>query len=158
MLRHVSTIDELVELIDREFSGNSAVCPICKSEIGTVNIPDVELGLPELKFMEFKFPGVFCTQGHCLISMENNIKAQEKNGAEPGVYRLYIEDLGVKVFEVMKIVKPYLNIDESMPNTQLYWVLMNKQNIVYTKGLSYEDAYDLLDKIQSLGARVRMIT
>jgi len=158
MIRHVSNLDELVEIIDREFSGSSAVCPICKSKIGTVNIPDVELGLPELKFMQFKHPGIFCVQGHCLISLKDNTNVSDKDRARPGIYRLYIEDIGLKVFEVMKLIKPYLNIDKSIPNTQLYWVLMNKQNIIYTKDLSYEDVYDLQDRLQSLGARTRIVS
>lgn len=158
MVHYVKTIDELVELIDREFSGVNAFCPICKSSIGTVNIDDVELGLPALKFTQFKFPGVFCTQGHCIISMEQEEKEQDISCQEDdGLYRLHIDDLGIKVFEVMKIIKPYLNIDESIPNSRIYWMLMNNDKSVPIENMCHNDAVELLDKLQKLGARVRLI-
>lgn len=158
MVHYVRTIDELVELIDREFSGVNAFCPICGSSIGTVNIDDVELGLPALKFTQFKFPGVFCTQGHCIISMEHEEeKEQHISCHDDGLYRLHIDDLGIKVFEVMKIIKPYLNIDESIPNSRIYWMLMNNDKSVRIENMHHNDAIELLDRLQRLGARAQLI-
>lgn len=157
MVHYVKTIDELVDIIDKDFSGSNAVCPICKKGIGAVNIPNVELGLPEFHFMQYKHAGIFCTEGHCVIHIEDDKNAKEKEAKASGEYRIYVEDLGIKVFEVMKIVKPYLDIDESIPNAQLYWALMDKSNRVYTKGLSNEDALDLQDKLHKLGARARIV-
>lgn len=157
MVRYVKTIDELVEVVDREFSYKNAVCPICKKRIGTVNIPNVELGLPELKFTQFKHPGIFCIEGHCVISLEDEKKPEEKACSTKGDRRIILESLGVKVYEVMRIIKPHLDIDESIPNSQLYWILMDKSKKVYTKGLSYDDALDLADKLQRLGASARIV-
>lgn len=159
MVHYVKTIDELVELVDKEFSGINAFCPICKSSIGTVNIPDVELGLPALKFTQFKSSGVFCTQGHCIISMEEEKKhkIREQHEDNEGLYKLHIDDLGIKVFEVMKAIKPYLNMDDSIPNFQIYWMLMNNNKSNYIKSMSYKDAVKLLDKLEELGARVQLV-
>lgn len=156
MLLYVKTLDELVELVDKEFSSINAVCPICKNKVGSVNIPNIELGLEEFKFTQFTQSGIYCTEGHCLIVMEedNQAKKQIKN---LGVFRIYIDDLGLKVFEVMQIIKKNLDVDESIPNTQLYWMLMNKDEPLSTRALPYEDAYNLLDKIQSMGARAHIV-
>lgn len=159
MVRYVKTLDELVDLIDREFSGINAVCPICKKKIGTVGIPNIELGLSELNFTQFKYPGVYCTEGHCVISMEDekNEKHEKNDGLiTQGSLSVYIEDLGIKVYEVMKLIKPYLGIDESVPNAQIYWMLMDRSKPSNINGLSREDAINLLDKLQRLGARARL--
>lgn len=161
MVRYVKTIDELVDIVDRELSGKNAVCPICKHKIGSVNIPHVELGMPELHFMEFKHPGIFCTNGHCVIAVEE----EQDGGIDRNAVhedkredcKLHIEDVGIKVFEVMKLIKPYLGLDDSIPNTQIYWMLMDRENPVYTKEMSRRHAADLMDKLQKLGARVEII-
>ncbi|KPU46300.1 hypothetical protein OXPF_00870 [Oxobacter pfennigii] len=158
MVRYVKTLDELVEIVDRDLSGKNAVCPVCKHKIGTVGIPDIDLGLDNLNFMEFKHAGVFCTNGHCIISME--VKEKDDDIKRPDTNekcRLHIEDLGIKVFEVMKLIKPYLGIDEAIPNSQLYWALMNKEKPAYTEPLPRNVAYDLMEDLQKLGARVRMV-
>jgi hypothetical protein len=157
MVRYVKTIDELIDIIDKDFSGSNAVCPICKRGIGTINIPNVELGLPEFHFMQYRHSGIFCTEGHCVISIEDGKKDKEKEAKASGEYKIYIQDLGIKVFEVMKTAKPYLDVDESIPNAQLYWALMDKGNRVYTRGLSYEDALDLQDRLHKLGARAKIV-
>jgi hypothetical protein len=157
MVRYVKNIDELVELVDREFSGGNALCPLCKKTIGTVNIQDAELGLPELKFMQFKHPGIFCTEGHCVISLEDKDAEEELKASGEGEYHLHIEDLGIKVFEVMKMIKPYLDIDESLPNSQLYWMFMKGSERILTKGLNREQALELLDRLQKLGARAFIV-
>jgi hypothetical protein len=156
MVRYVKSVDELIALVDKEFSGNNAVCPLCKNEIGTVNIQDIE-GINSLKFMQFRYPGLYCTQGHCLISMEEDRKVKNENVSQHENYKVFIEDLGLKVFEVIKLIKPYLDIEEGVPNTQLYWMLMDKGDKKFTKNLNYEDALDILDKLQRLGARAGMI-
>ncbi|HBM80879.1 MAG: hypothetical protein QME45_03700 [Clostridiales bacterium] len=84
MIRYVKNIDELVEVIDKEFSGKYARCPVCKSDIGIVNIPNVELGLPELKFTQFKQAGVYCTQGHCIILLEDENTKSTTGGKSNG--------------------------------------------------------------------------
>lgn len=161
MIKYVSNIDELVELIDKEFDSGRAVCPICKSTIGTVNIYNIDIDMPELKFTQFKNPGVFCTEGHCLISYEakdkNHIKVDKLDEtSEDNLYSVYIEDLGLKVYEVMKLIKPYLDIDESLDNRELYWMFMKKQMKIHTKMLGKENAYSLLYQIQSLGGRAKI--
>lgn len=153
MMRYVKTIDELIEFVDREFFGPDAVCPICKKSLGSVNLSNVELGLPELKFTQFKYPGVYCTEGHCIISMEEPLQTGKREKSAGGDCRIYIEDLGLKVFEVMRLIKPFLNVDESVPNAQIYWMLMDKNNPTYLKGLNREQALELLEKLQKLGAR-----
>ena len=157
MVHYVKTIDELVELIDKEFSNKNAICPICKNKIGTVNLPNIELGLDGLHFMQFKYPGVYCTEGHCIISVEEDVKIGKEQHSESGSYRLYIQDIGIKVYEVMKLIKPDLEIDASIPNAQLYWILMKKEKPVFTKPMSYEKVYDLLEKLQRLGSRAEVI-
>jgi len=157
MVRYVKSLDELIDIIDREFTSSNAVCPICKSEIGTVNIPDVEIGLPELKFTQFRQSGVYCTSGHPIIELEEDNKLESTDAKITGSCRLHIEDIGLKVYEVMKLIKPHLNLDKSMPNAQIYWVLMRKEIPVYTKYLNLEDAHSLLDMLEGLGARVKII-
>jgi hypothetical protein len=161
MIKYASSIDELVELIDKDFDSGRAVCPICESTIGTVNIYNIDIDMPELKFTQFRNPGVYCTQGHCLISFEtkdkNHIKVDKLDEASAdGLYSVYIEDLGLKVYEVMRLIKPYLDIDESLENRDIYWMFMKKQVRIHTKKLSKENAYSLLDQIQSLGARAKI--
>lgn len=158
MVHYVKTIDELVEVIDREFGGKKAVCPLCNGRIGTVNLPDVELGLPELHFTQFKHSGVFCAEGHCLILLEEDEEDKVKLKGHSGEFRIQIEDLGIKVYEVMRLIKPYLDIDQSIPNSQLYWIFMSSGSKVYTNGMEYEDAEELLDRIERLGARARLVT
>lgn len=157
MIRYVKTIDELVDLIDREFSGPNEACPICGHSIGTVDIPDVELGLKELKFTQFKYPGVYCTGGHCIISMEKDEPKDRKEPGKEGMHRIQIEDIGVKVFEVMKLLKPYLKVEESVSNAQLYWMLMDRSKPTFLKELTYDEACNLVDRLQPLGARARIV-
>lgn len=156
MVHYVKTMDELVELVDKEFSSINALCPICKNKIGTVNIPNIEIGLDELKFTQFKNQGIYCTEGHCIISMEEDTKEtkkETKKASITGICYIRIEDLGIKVFEVMRLIKPYLDVDESIPNEQLYWMLMSKDEPLCTRALSGETASDLLDTLQRLRAR-----
>lgn len=157
MIHYINTIDELIDIVDREFSGANAVCPICKKRIGTVDIPDVELGIPELKFTHIKYPGVYCIEGHCIISMEVPDEKEEAQPRVSGTCRIYIEDLGIKVYEVMKLIKPYLDIDKSIPNSQIYWMLLDSNNPLYLQYLSYDDALELKDKLQKLGAKPRIV-
>lgn len=157
-MKYVNSIDELVDLIDREFSGPDAVCPICRRRIGTVDIPNAEIGIPELKFTQFRQAGVYCTEGHPVIIMEDESKEDKSSGTViSGTRRIQIEDLGMKVYEAMKLIKPYLDIDKSMPNAQLYWMITNRQNPVCTKELPADNSLDLLDKLQRLGARAYLI-
>lgn len=156
MVHYIKTIDELIDLVDREFGGRNAVCPICSKKIGTVDIPNVELGLPELKFTQFKNPGIYCIEGHCIVSMEDTRQTAHFDKIKQGAFKIYIEDLGIKVFEVMKLIKPYLNIGESVPNTQIYWMLMDRSNPIYLKGADIDDTCNLLEGLQKLGARVRI--
>lgn len=157
MVRYVKSIDELVDVVDREFSGKNAVCPICNHKIGTVNMPDVELGLPAFHFMQYRDAGIFCSEGHCIICLENESRDELKNAVSFGRCRIHILDLGYKVFEVMKFIKPYLDIDESIPNKQLYWMLMDKEKKVLTKGMDREAADDLLDRLHGIGARAEIL-
>lgn len=158
MVRYVKTIDELVEVVDKEFGGKKLVCPLCGGMIGIVNLPDAEIGLPELHFTQFRHPGVFCESGHCLILLEEERDYRVKADMRPGQFRIQIEDLGIKVYQVMRLIKPYLDIDQSIPNSQLYWIFMNGNGRVYTNGMEYEDAEQLLDRMEKLGARARLVT
>ena len=83
MIHYVDTIDELIDLIDNKFSGNNAVCPICKHRIGTVGLPDLDLGLPQLKYTQFKYPGVYCVEGHAIIVMGYEDEESDIKGIEP---------------------------------------------------------------------------
>lgn len=157
MVRYVKSIDEMVDIIDKEFSGKNAVCPICKHKIGVVNIPDVELGLPVLNFMQYRDSGIFCSEGHCVICLKDEKDENLENAVLSGGCRIHITDLGVKVFEVIKIVKPYLDIDLSIPNKQIYWMLRNKEKKVLTKGMDKKDADNLINTLQKLGARAEII-
>jgi hypothetical protein len=157
MVRYVKTIDELVDMIDREFSGSNAVCPTCKYRIGTVGLPDLELGLPEFHFMQYRQRGVYCSEGHCVICFEEEEKTELKKTMAGSKCRVHIEDLGLKVFEVMKLIKPYLDVDDSMPNAQLYWVLMDKSRMICSRDMSIEEAAYLLDDIQKLGGRGEIV-
>lgn len=157
MVRYVKSIDEMVDIIDREFSGKNAVCPICDHKIGVVNMPDVELGLPVLHFTQYRDSGIFCSEGHCIICLENEEKNGLKNSALFGRCRVHIVDMGSKVFEVMKFIKPYLDIDASIPNKQLYWMLIDKDKKILTKGMDREAAGSLLDTLQGMGARAEIL-
>lgn len=158
MIQYVDTIDELVDLIDKEYCGNNAVCPVCRHKIGTVGVPDLDIGLSPLKYTQFKHPGVYCVEGHALIILgKENEKEEEKKEDRDGLYRINVEDLGIKVSGVMKLVRPLLNIDSSVPNNQLYWMLMDKSNSVFIKNLSYSAAEEILEKLQKLGARVSLV-
>lgn len=163
MIRYVNNIDELIDIMDREFSSKNPVCPICKNKIGYVNIPYLELGIEELHFQQFKYPGIYCTEGHCIISVEEN---NDKNNLflnkisynnEYSECKLVVEENGNKLYEVIKLIKPFLDIEEGIDNMQLYWILINKDSLVSTRYISKNIAVELQKKLELLGAKAKLI-